>query len=209
MRVDLLKACEVRFFSMYPEGFDDPEMLAIKKKHKVGKMHELALEMFEKERFAFVEDTLENMIKLITRSSMVSVFEKPKFRDFARSLSRDEKEILVHGLYEFLHGNRATGFEMMLDILTRGKLAKWSLITIIPYYYHPQEEAFCKPTTVKGIISIFELEGLVYKARPSFVFYEDYKKQLLEMRAMVHPNLGPDNAAFSGFLMMMMDAVKE
>jgi hypothetical protein len=208
MRKDLLKACEVEFFMRYPSGFDDPEMEIIKKKHKIEKMHNFAVEKFDEERFGFVEEVIENMIKIISRSSLVSLYEKPKFRDFARSLSKDEKETLVNGLREFLHGERSKGFEMMLDILSRGKMAKWSLISIIPYYYHPQTEVFCKPTTVKNIVTIFELEGLVYKPRPSFDFYENYKKQLLEMRSLVNPNLAPDNAAFSGFLMMVMESYK-
>lgn len=205
MRKDLLKACEIEFFTLYPGGFDHPDMEVIKKKHKSGKMHEMAQEMFGKDKFGFTEQIIEDMIKIISRASMVSLFEKPKFRDFARSLSSGEKDVLAGGLFEILHGDMSKGYEMMLDILTRGKLAKWSLMTIIPYYYHPMEEVFCKPTTVKGIIKVFELEGLVYKPRPSYSFYIEYKKQFLEMKELSHQALKPDNAAFSGFLMMMME----
>lgn len=205
MRIDLLKAAEVQFFTLYPMGFEHPEMQEIKKKHHGEKMHQMALEYLEEGKFAFVEEVLENIIKIISRSSMVSIFEKPKFRDFARSLSSSEKEIFVNGLKEFLHGDQPKGFHMMVDILDRGKLAKWSLLTICFYYYHPQTEVFIKPTTVKGIIEVFELDGLIYKPRPTYDFYVKYKEALLELRKAANPSLAPDNAAFSGFLMMMMD----
>lgn len=208
MRTDLLKAMESEFFASYPEGFNDPEMLAISKKHKVVKMHEMVLDMFSEEKFGFIEETLEHMIKIITRSSLISVFERPKFRDFARSLSTDKKERLVMGLYECLHGDQEKGFGEMIEVLVEGKLAKWSLMTVILYYYSPQEEVFCKPTTVKNIIKTFELEGLVYKPRPSYAFYVQFRQTLKELRRHANPNVAPDNAAFSGFLMMMMPSDK-
>lgn len=208
MRIDLLKSAELDFFAEYPQGFEDPMMEAIKKKHKPEKMHEMALEAFDKDKFGFIEETLENMIKVVTRSSMVSVFEKPKFRDFARSLSTDEKEILVGGLYNLIHGNQEEGFLMMVDILKRGKLAKWSIMTICLYYYYPQTEVFVKPTTAKGIIKTFELEGIIYKPQPYYEFYTKYRNMILEMRKQVDERLGPDNAAFSGFLMMTMNQNK-
>lgn len=208
MRFDLLKAAEAQFFFRYPLGFDDPEMLEIRKRHHVDKMHQMALDYFSEEAFEFIDATLENIIKITTRSSLVSVFEKPKFRDFMHSLDSVEKELYVNGLREFLHGDEAKGFHMMLDILDRGKLAKWSLMTVCFYYYHPQTQVFVKPTTVKGIIETFEFEGLVYKPRPSYDFYVNYRQQLMEFRKGANPAIAPDNAAFSGFLMMVMDQFK-
>jgi len=205
MRVDLLKASEAQFFARYPLGFEDPEMLEIRKRHQVDKMHKMALEYLCEERFSFVEEVLENIIKITTRSSLVSVFEKPKFRDFMKSLSSVEKEIYVNGLKEFLHGDQAKGFHMMIDILDRGKLAKWSLLTVCFYYYYPQTEVFIKPTTAKGIIDIFEFESLVYKPRPTYDFYVTYRERLMEFRKRANPAIAPDNAAFSGFLMMAME----
>ncbi len=80
---------------------------------------------------------------------MVSVFEKPKFRDYARSLGRGEKEILIRGLEDFLYKDQESGFSAMVDILSPGKIAKWPVLTVIPEYFNPQVEIFVKPTTVK------------------------------------------------------------
>lgn len=204
MRKDLLMAAQEEFFLRYPLGFDDEEMLVIKKKHNIGKLHNFAIEAFAKEKFAFVEVIIEDMIRVVQRASMVSMFEKPKFRDYVHSLSTDKKEQLVFGLYELYHGNQHQGFNQILDILIDGKMARWSLISCFMYYYSPEVEVFCKPTTVKNIIRVFELEGLIYKPRPSYEFYVEFRKAIIEMKEMCDQRIGNDNAAMTGFLMLTM-----
>ena len=203
-----LKAAEKYFFTRYPEGFSSPEMIEISKKHKPEKMHSMARELFSKDAFSDTEKTIENMIKIISRSSMVSVFEKPKFRDYARSLDSGEKEILVRGLEDFLYKDQETGFSAMVDILLPGKIAKWPVITVIAEYFNPQVEIFVKPTTAKNILSFFEIDYPVYKPRPSFNFYKEYRNVINSMKKEVSAALSPSNAAFCGFLMMSMDPEK-
>ena len=107
-----------------------------------------------------------------------------------------------------LHGKQQMGFEMLLSILKSRKLAKWSLLTILPVYFHPQSEVFVKPTTAKGIIDYFELSGLTYRPLPSWEFYNGYRRQILDMKSRVSPSLSPNNAAFTGFLMMSLRTLK-
>ncbi len=201
MNVNKLLQAEEAFYNRYPGGFSNPEMIAIRKTHKLDKMVELAQDSFAKRNFKLPDLIIENMIKVITRSSLVSVFEKPKFRDFARELPREYRLALAQGLDELLHGNEQTGFETMLAILRSGKLAKWSLMTICQAYYHPQVEVFVKPTTAKGIIDIFELKNLQYKPAPTWAFYSEYRATINEMKTLVDPSLSPFNIAFTGFLM--------
>lgn len=204
MNKGLLIAAEREFMTRYPGGFLSEEMLEVSKKHRLDKMESLVKDVFSEEKFAFPNQIVEDMIKVISRASLVSLFEKPKFRDFARSLSDHEKEMLASGLYESLHGDRALGFNRMLDILMIGKLGKWTLMTIIPTYYRPTIEVFVKPTTTKNIIRVFELEGIIYKPRPDYEFYVKYKHYIDEMKLMVNPLVAPNNPAFTGFLMMTM-----
>ena len=199
-----LKQAERDFLTLYPGGFDDPEMQTIGKRHRVDKMTDLAKASFTKAHFDTPEMVIESMIKIVGRSSMVSMFEKPKFRDFVKALSAAERELLASGFRQFLHGAQKSGFETMLSVLQTGKLARWSLMTILPVYYKPQKEVFVKPTTAKGVIAYFELEGLEYKPQPTWAFYKTFRATILEMRSMVDPSLSPNNAAFTGFLMMSM-----
>jgi hypothetical protein len=199
-----LRQAEAAFLQRYPAGFQHPDLLAIRKKHKVEQMAELARNIFVKSHFKDSEAVIEDMVRIISRASMVSVFEKPKFRDFARALSTADKKLLADGLKNFLHGNRQKGFVAMLEILAKGRLAKWSLLTIIPNYFASQQEVFIKPTTAKGVIAFFELEGLHYDPFPDWNFYEAYRQAILEMRNKVDAALAPNNAAFCGFLMMSL-----
>ena len=204
MNIKKLKAAELAFFDRYPGGFSNPEMIAIRKHHKLDRMVALALESFTAQNFNHPDLIVENTVKIITRSSLISMFEKPKFRDFARSLPPLERQDLARGLGELLHGNEQTGFEIMLAILRTWKLAKWSLMTVCQAYYRPQVEVFVKPTTAKGIIKTFEMEHLQYKPSPTWDFYERYRTAINEMKTRVDPSLSPYNIAFTGFLMRSM-----
>lgn len=200
-----LKEAEERFLIRYPGGFANQEILQIAKEHKIEKMKKLAQDCFSPEQFASAEQIVESMHKVISQSSLISIFEKPRFRDVIKSLNANEKEHLAHGLKEFLHGDQAFGFRLITGLLQEYKLAKWPLVTVCSVYYHPDKEIFIKPTTTKGIIAHFELTGLKYNSTPTFEFYQAYREQLLQMKQAVDVSLQVDNAAFCGFLMMAMD----
>lgn len=204
MNLKRLKQAEAEFLSRYPGGFNHPDMITIGKKHNVGKMTEQAVELLSKKAFQKTGPVLDSLIKIVSRSSMVSMFEKPKFRDYVNGLDRDEREALAMGFQLLLHGKQQRGFEIIIDILARGKLAKWSLITICPTYMKPLDEVFVKPTTAKNVIKYLELENLDYKPRPSWAFYEEFRCQILAMKEKVDPSISPSNAAFTGFLMMSL-----
>ena len=204
MNLKRLKQAEAEFLARYPGGFNRPDMITIGKKHNVGKMTEQAKELLSKKSFQKTGPVLDSLIKIVSRSSMVSMFEKPKFRDYVNGLDRDEREALAMGFQLLLHGKQQRGFEIIIDILARGKLAKWSLVTICPTYIKPLDEVFVKPTTAKNVIKYLELENLDYKPRPSWTFYEEFRRQILAMKEKVDPSISPSNAAFTGFLMMSL-----
>jgi len=199
-----LKLAESNFLSHYPEGFADDGMKKILKRHNMDKMVEFAQQSFSPDCYSQVDQTVAAMVKCVSRSSMVSMFEKPKFRDFCARLDGMQKAFLVDSLIEFLHGDQRTGFDGMGDLLASEKLAKWSLMTVIPVYYSPMQEVFVKPTTAKGVIAHFEVDGLVYKPRPTWDFYRGYRDLINQSKKKVDAALSPSNAAFSGFLMMSL-----
>ena len=199
-----LALAKVEFLQRFPGGFDNPEMQAVGKKHKVDKMVALAQASFTKKASKDIDSYAENMIKVVSRSSMVSMFEKPKFRDFIRRLDLSEKAFLVKAQHQILHGKQQAGFEAMIDLLQTEKLAKWSLISIIPAYFAPTVEVFVKPTTTKNVIKYFDVDDLIYKPTPNWNFYERYRAIINTAKTQVDSSLSPSNAAFSGFLMMSM-----
>jgi hypothetical protein len=207
--INKLKIIEEHFFEIYPKGFEDEGLAQIVKRHNVAKLTSFAQEVFAKEKFTNPQQIVEDMTKIVSRSSLISLFEKPKFRDAMKAMSTERKDILCIGLEEMLHGSFKNGFNIVLEILTEEKLAKWSLISVIPYYFAPKKHIFIKPTTTKNVLIYFAIEEIVYKPRPSYEFYRDYKKILAGFKKEVNKKLSNDNAKFTGFLMMGMEAMKD
>ncbi|WP_320827687.1 hypothetical protein [Reinekea sp.] len=204
MNIDALLQAETHFFQRYPGGFAHPDLLVTLKKHRVEKMVAQTQEDFAQTSFVHTEEVLQNWIKIVGRSSMVSLFEKPKFKDCINSLSAQDKTLAGEGLYDQLHGDPELGLTTLVSLFARHKMAKWTLLSLVPAYYRPSVEVFIKPTTAKGVIAHFDLPGLVYHSRPSWLFYQAYRSELNAMKELVDINLSPNNAAFSGFLMMSL-----
>ncbi len=204
MNLKKLKQAEEQFLSRYPGGFNHPEMLDAGRKHQMEKMIALAQSSFARRNFRLPDLIAENMLKIVTRSSLVSVFEKPKFRNFVYSLTPRDRDVLTCGLEELFHGNEQKGFEAVAESLKKGKMARWSLMTVCQAYYRPHVEVFIKPTTAKEVIEFFEVKDLQYRPAPTWVFYDKYRMLINEMKSRVDTSLSPNNAAFSGFLMTSM-----
>jgi hypothetical protein len=202
MNIKKLRDAESLFLLQYPDGFGSEELQHIGRKHNVVKLSEFAATALAKKSFSNQGQVLDDIVKIVSRSSMVSMFEKPKFRDYVNGLAQDDRSYLCQGFKKLLHGNQSRGFQEVVDVLSEGKLAKWSLMTICLYQYRPQLEVFVKPTTTKNVIRQFELEGLEYRPRPSWEFYSAYRDAINDMKAQLAPSLSPNNAAFTGFLMM-------
>ena len=202
MNLKKLREAEALFLMQYPGGFENAELQQRIRKHNVGKLTEAAAAALAPGRFRYPAQVLEDIVRIVSRSSMVSLFEKPKFRDYVNGLARDDRARLAGGFKRLLHGDQARGFGEVVDILAEGRLAKWSLVTICPFYRDPEHEVFVKPTTTKNVIRQFELDGLTYRPYPTWNFYAGYRDAIAAMKAKVDPALSPNNAAFTGFLMV-------
>ncbi len=112
MNLDKLKQAEGRFLARYPEGFDDPGMVSIKKRHDVDKLVEFAQAHLTGSHFNQPGNLCETLVKIVSRSSMVSRFEK---RLYGRS--------------------KRQGFEEILGMLSHHRLGKWSVISAVPFYF--------------------------------------------------------------------------
>ncbi len=134
MNTTVLKQAEKKFLTKYPGGFKHPEMVAMKKKHKMEQMEAFARDAFSKASFEDPDEVVASAAKLVGRSTMISMFEKPKFRDMTKKLKKSDKEALAEAYFEVLHGKEKAGFERLVDELLKRKLAKWPLCTVIQAY---------------------------------------------------------------------------
>jgi len=129
MNYEVLQEAEASFLQMYPKGFSDPALETIRKKHNVDRLIEFTQENLTQSacnKPHFIADTL---LKIVSRSSMVSRFEKPPFRQFIDSLGTDDREALAFAVEQRLFGRKQKGFETIVGMLSHHKLAKWAVVS--------------------------------------------------------------------------------
>ena len=197
-----VKEAEAAFLERYPPGFQDPGLAPIRKRHNVDKLTEFARENLNELAYGQPQRFCDLLLTIIGRSSMVSRFEKAPFRDAINSLSSKDKQKLTDAFEKRLKGRRKrASFEEIVDFFGRYRLAKWALVSAVPFYFAPQREAFVKPTTAKMIIAKLEVSELEYRPRPDWQFYSGYLKLIDELKVILDPSLTTNNAAITGFLM--------
>lgn len=205
MNLEKLKDYEAEFLEQYPGGFDDGIFFSSMKSFKPQKLEEFAKEALSKENFQNPSLVVDGFFKVVQKSVLVSLFDKLKLKDALATLNSYEKDMLSIELYELLYGNKKEGFEGLVEFLSEYKLAKWTIISVVPYSMKRQTEYFVKPTTAKNIIKTFELEDMIYKPRPSYEFYEKFSKALDKMKSSVDKSLSPDNVGFTAFLRISIE----
>lgn len=201
MNIQKLKEQEVRFLLSYPGGFENRKMQEISKKHNIPRLVRMLEEELTEETFKDPSQALEIITKIITRSSLVSIFEKAAFKNMLVELDTVEIIELCMAFKELLYGGQALGFQRLVEVLGRHKNAKWPIVTALLYYFNPSCEVLIKPTTVKAVIKYFELEDLKYSSKPDYEFYSLYRERINELKTLVEPALQVENAGFCGFLM--------
>jgi hypothetical protein len=203
MNIRKLKQAEAAFLARFPGGFDDPGMEKIRKSHDVGRLAEFTRTNVTKAALSRPHEFADTLLRIISRSSMVSRFEKPPFREFLDALDSNDERRLAEAFRKRLFGTKKReGFDEIVDFLAHYKLARWSLVSAVPFYFAPTKEAFVKPSTAKKIVKYLEVESLHYHARPDWAFYQGYRKLILEIEKHVDSSLTPNNAAITGFLMV-------
>lgn len=209
MNLKKLKEVEEEFLELYPAGFEDAHFFPTMKKFNPVKLEEFTKENLKKQNFSNPNLVVESFFQIIQKSPLTSVFDKLKLRDVLANLNSYEKDMLSIEIYELLHGNQKDGFDGLVEFLEQYNLAKWTIISTLLYYNSRHIEYFIKPTTTKNILKYFEIKDLIYKPKPTFEFYDSYKKILDEMKVNVDKSLSFDNAAFTGFLRIAIEICKE
>ncbi len=203
MNREVLLAAEKSFLASYPAGFDNPDLVAYGKKFKMAQHEAFARERFAKGCFEDPDQILADFAGLVSRSALVSVFEKPKFKQATAGLKGRLAEPWADAVYDLLHAKQKAGFEALVQLLAEHRLAKWTLVSLLPAYYRPQRELFVKPSTAKLIVRQLELP-LTYHSKPTWDFYRDLRKAIHAMREVTDSSLAPSNAAYCGFLMIAL-----
>ena len=201
MNIEKLKKLESEFLERYPKGLNDEHFKKMKKKHNVDKHTAFMNDVLTEEYLNGGHLVFKDVAKVVLSSSMVSVFEKVRFRDLAADLTKSEKDRYVKGVQELLYGHEKSGFYMVYAVLKEHRLAKWPIISVYKVYKNPKKDVFMKPTVIKKVISHLELD-MKYESDPSYTLYRKYRTAINKMKKEVALSLRKDNLGFLGFLMM-------
>lgn len=202
MNINKLKVLESQFFSIYPDGFEDEELKQRFKRFNFYKVSNFVKDVCSEDSLKRGIDAIDDIMRVVSKSSMVSVFEKMAFRDLVREFDLTEKMLVVAAVNELIHGDEAEGFSDLYNLLSPYKLAKWPILTVFRAYYYPQYDILIKPTTVKMVIRYLEIEDIKYSPRATYEFYSKYRECINYLKTEVDQRLSPHNPAFSGFLRM-------
>lgn len=205
MNLEKLKDIESEFLDAYPLGFEDGYFFPTMKKFNPSKLEAFGKDVLKKENFSNPALVVDGFYQVIQKSVLVSLFDKLKLKDAIASMNTYQKDMLSIEIYELLYGDKEIGFDGLVAFLDEYNLAKWTLVSVVPYYINRESEYFIKPTTTKNIIKYFELQDLEYKPKPSYAFYKKYCAYLDEMKENVDKSVNFDNAAFTGFLKIGME----
>lgn len=201
MNIEKLKKLESDFLGRHPEGFKSQEFKKTMKKHNVDKLTTYVNEVLTEEFLNKGYRVYKEVAKVVLSSSLVSVFEKMRFRDLSADLTNAEKSRFVKGVKELLYGHEKSGFYMVYTLLKEHRLAKWPILTIYRVYANPKKDVLVKPTVVKKVIAHLDLD-FKYDSDPSYTLYRKYRTAINKMKKEVDVSLRPNNLAFTGFLMM-------
>ena len=205
MNLNKLDLLEREFLARFPEGWNTEELVQIGKKHKLQKHIDYIHKVCAKENMQQGLSVYMDVMKVVSNSSMVSVFEKVRFRDFVKEIDDTDKHELMGSIFEMLHGDEEEGFTRLISLLSFYKLAKWPIITVWLAYWDVDYQVFVKPTTVKKIINYLELEDISYSSKANYQFYTKYRAYINELKKHVDKRIQTSNPAFSGFFMMTIN----
>lgn len=201
MNIEKLKKLESDFLGRHPDGFKSDEFKKRMKKHNVEKHTTYVNEVLTEDYLKKGQKVYKEVAKVVLSSSLVSVFEKMRFRDLSADLTSAEKGRFVRGVKELLYGHEKSGFYMVYNLLKEHRLAKWTIITVFRVYANPKKDVFVKPTVIKKVIAHLDLD-FKYDSDPSYALYRKYRTAINKMKKEVALSLRPNNLAFTGFLMM-------
>lgn len=205
MNIEKLKQLETEFLRRYPLGFDDPELMAVAKKHKVEEMKNYVHDHFSKDNFNDPSAISRAFTKLIEKSSLVSTFEKVKYKNAAKLFNQDDIETLSSALWDILYGDQRKGFNQLVLLLATFDLAKWPILTVLGLYYNGDYEVLVKPTTVKSVLNYLEVMDIKYTSKPNYDFYSQYRTLINDLKARTGKSIATDNGAYCGFLMITIE----
>lgn len=183
-RVTFKQAVE-KFFAYFPLGFDDPRFLGNQKfkgeRYYKWAAHEYFVEHLGGNRFRkLLKDDLAGLVKEVERCTgklnVLHMTESAALRDGLR----DDRAAyrFLDALANLLEADEISEsvYVPYVDAVCslpapRGKVAKWTITTIVPFIAQPDRHMFLKPEVTRNAADSLGFE-LNYRAEPNWLTYK-------------------------------------
>jgi len=179
------------FLLRFPGGLDDEEFNELGKKHRSSDKildtikNDVDLNSFILEDDYHINKNIETITKLVTKSSMISVFEKVTFKKYIAD--KKIQATFLKALYEMLtnlNENTMSEFVGVLNLKNaelNKRVATWPLVTFFLVYFNDNNEIFIKPSTIKKLGKLLEYD-IKYESIPNYMTYTNIKKMIMDYK---------------------------
>ncbi|MDR0483767.1 MAG: hypothetical protein LBH40_00615 [Alphaproteobacteria bacterium] len=189
--ITLTKQVEHKFLILFPKAFEDANWLKLSKKHDSTRIDNIFKTTLSQPRMQALiaenntEEIIADILKTVSYSTTISMFEKFAIRNYLGSKSTHKDFLEV--LYKFLHEDYKKYFAEFTYTLTKTKnsitnsnCAKWSIVSFF-LAFSDKNHVLLKPTTAKTTAKFFEVD-IEYQSYPNLETYEKYKELILKFK---------------------------
>jgi len=172
------------FLARFPQGFEDPAFIGDGKTtgERLYKWaaHEFYGERLGKGKFGYLlkndfPKLVQEIERCVGKVNLLSIYEASAFRDALKVESA--ARMFAQRLFDLLESQEITEqvfvpyAESVCSLpAERGRVATWTVATIIPYLAQPHRHMFLKPETTKNAADALGFE-LNYRSEPNWLTY--------------------------------------
>jgi hypothetical protein len=172
--------CRRKFLRYYPQGFADPDYLALERGYKWQAHQRWLSELGEAEfrrllRARAFGEIARRAVSIESRTNLLFSFEKMALRDAVKSAAG--AKAFGHGLFDFLYGRnplqrRFTQWcEVIAELPRRQtRVLTWPVATVFGFIAQPRIHFFMKPMVTRKAAERYGY-SLPYQSRPQWEIY--------------------------------------
>ncbi|PCJ61500.1 MAG: hypothetical protein COA65_00630 [Rhodospirillaceae bacterium] len=157
------EAAKNRFLSFFPDGFASEHYLSKERQYKL-QAKELLDNTVPLDAALNSSGHGEAIRAVFNKTNLISPFEKMRLND---ALLSDQADQFINGAARMASGEIKNGLREMEKSLKPHDVAKWTVVTYLPFLWNPTKHMFLKPTITKD-----------FSERIGHPFFNNYEAKL-------------------------------
>jgi hypothetical protein len=137
---------KARFLRIFPGGLSDKTYLDSERAYKLQAKEKLD-QILPLENALTSSGLGEEALSVFRATNLLSPFEKTRLQAALRGPNADQ---FIRGAAKFTLGDTKTGISEMSQALKPDDVAKWTVITYLPFLWQPTSHMFLKPEVTKN-----------------------------------------------------------